>query len=112
MTDELLGTYCSVTNSCSPIDPYEFVQLDNPYEIRKLASEFLMWAYQMSRAGQTEFTKQVSDYGFYEDTRRVRYQSDFDGEHLRLDMIETLLMLVGRLCKIAQAKRCLVIAGI
>ena len=112
MSDDLLGAYCSVTNTCSPIDPYEFKQLGNPHEIRKLASELLMWAHQLSRAGLSVFTKEVMDYGFYDDTRRVRFDSDLNGEHLRLDMIETLLMLAGRFVKIAQAKRCLVIGGI
>jgi hypothetical protein len=52
------------------------------------------------------------DHGIYYDTRRVRINRDLNGENLRLDMIETLLMLAGRFVKIAQAERCLVIGGI
>jgi hypothetical protein len=59
----------------------------------------------------TPFYAEVADRGFYDDSRRVRYNSDLDGEHLRLDMIETLLMLVEKMSRIAQAKRCLVIEG-
>jgi hypothetical protein len=112
MSDSLLGAYCSVTNTCSPIDPYEFTQLVNPHDIRRLASELLMWAHQLSRAGLRVFTKEVVDHGIYYDTRRVRINRDLNGENLRLDMIETLLMLAGRFVKIAQAERCLVIGGI
>ena len=112
MSENLLGSFCSVTNTYSPIDTYEFLQLDNPHEIRKLASEFLIWTHQLSRAGLRVFTREVVEFGFYDDSRRVRFDRDLNGEHLRLDMIETLLMLVGQFTKIAQAERCLVIAGI
>jgi hypothetical protein len=112
MSDHLLGSYCSVTNTDSPIDPCGFVQTSQPYEIRKIASELLLWSHQLSRMGTREFTREVVDRAFYEDSRRVRYGSDLTGEHLRLDMIETLLMLVDRLLKIAQKEHCLIIAGI
>jgi len=37
---------------------------------------------------------------------------ELTGEDLRLDMIETLLMLIGRLAKMARQKNILVIMGI
>ena len=112
MSENLLGAFCSVTNTSSPIDPYEFVQLDDPHKIRKLASELLIWTHQLTRAGSRFLTKEVEDYSFYHRSLRPHHGSDVTGEDLRLDMIETLLLLVGQFSKIAKAKRCLVIAGI
>ena len=112
MSENLLGVLCSVTNTASPIDPYEFVQLTDSYKIRMLASELLIWSFQLARAGSEVFKERVEGYSFYEGSLRPHFDSDLNGEHLRLDMIETLLMLVGQFSKIAQAERCLVIAGI
>ena len=112
MSENLLGVICSVTNTASPIDPYEFVQLTDSYKIRILASELLIWSFQLARAGSEVFKERVEDYSFYKGSLRAHFDRDLNGEHLRLDLIETLLMLAGQLSKIAQAKRCLVIAGI
>jgi len=112
MSDSLLGAFCSVTNTYSPFDCYEITQLSNPHDIRILASEFSMWTYQILRAGAGVFTRQVEDCGFYDGSRRVRVDHDLNGEHLRLDMIDTLLMLVGRFSKIARKGQHVVIAGI
>ncbi len=112
MSENLLGALCSVTNTGSPIDPYEFVQLTDSYEIRMLASELLIWAFQLTRAGSQFLTKEVEGYSFYHRSLRPHHGSDLTGEDLRLDMIETLLLLVGEFSKIAKAKHCLVIEGI
>jgi hypothetical protein len=112
MSEFLLGTLGSVTNTGSPIDPYEFVQLTDSYKIRMLASELLIWTFQLTRAGPQVFKREVEGYSFYEGSLRAHYDSDLNGEHLRLDMIETLLLLIGKFSRIAQAKRCLVIAGV
>ena len=112
MSENLLGAFCSVTNTSSPIDPYEFVQVVDPYEIRKLASELLIWTHQLTRAGSRFLTREVEGYSFYHRSLRPHHGSDLTGEDLRLDMIETLLQLVGEFSKIAKAKHCLVIEGI
>ena len=112
MSETLLGVFCKATNGGSPIDPYDCVELRTESEIRKLAADFLIWTFDLVRASPDYFRKEVEDYGFYKDTLRPRYNSDLTGEDLRLDLIDTLLMLVGRLAKIARNNGCLVIRGI
>ena len=112
MPETLLGVYCKATNGGSPIDTYETVELTNDFEIRKLASDLLIWAFDLVRTGPEVFRKEVEDYRFYAETRRPQYAGNLTGEDLRLDMIETLLMLIGRLAKMARQKNSLVIKGI
>ena len=108
----LLESYSSITNGFSPIDPYETVQLHEPHEIKDLASEVLLWVIQLLRTKHSVFRKEVLDYSFYEGSLRFDLKGELTGEHLRLDLIETLLFLAGRFSRIACAKRCLVIAGV
>jgi hypothetical protein len=113
MPIDLLETWYSVATRIGlDIDPYEFVELDNSYEIRKLASELLVSTFVLTRTHPQVFKRIVLDDGFYEGSLRPHDGGNLTGEHLRLDMIETLLFLIGRFSKIAQAKRCLVIAGV
>lgn len=112
MPEALLGVYCKATNGGSPIDTYESVELTTDFEIRKLASDLLIWTFDLVRTGPEVFRKEVEDYKFYAETRRPHYRGDLTGEDLRLDMIETLLMLIGRLAKMARQKNSLMIRGI
>jgi hypothetical protein len=112
MPETLLGVYCKATNGGSPIDPYEFVELTTESEIRKLASDLLIWTFDLVRTGPEVFRKEVESYRFYAETRRPQYGGELTGEDLRLDMIETLLMLIGRFAKMARQGHGLAIMGI
>jgi len=112
LAEDLLGVYCSVTNTGSPIDPYEFEQLGNDFEIRKLTSELLIWTFELTRLRSSVFNKYVREHEFYTRSFRPHHGGEPSGEDLRLDMIETLLMLVGRFSRIARRRHWLVIQGI
>ena len=108
---DLLESYCMMTNSFSPIDPYESVQLDKPQEIKELATEILLWAIQLLRTKQRVFKEHVADGDFYQGTTRYEL-GGFTGEHLRQDLVDTLLYLAGEFSRIASNRRCLVISGV
>jgi hypothetical protein len=110
ISDCLIGSYCSITRSTAPFDSYGFEQLDEPHKIRKLSAELVIWAHQLLRTQPHVFARHIEHYAYYDDCRLE--DRGKAGEQFRLDLIETLLFLTGRLSRIAQANHCLVIDGI
>ena len=113
MSESLLDAFRSLTKTAAPIDPREFVQLDDPCKIRKLASELLVWTFVLTSCrSQVLADKVEGQWSFYADSLRDRHGRNLSGEDLRLDMLETLLLLIGRLFRIARSNRYLVIEGV
>jgi len=109
LADNLIGTLCSLTHSYIFFDPNESSQLDHPHEIRKLASEFLLWASQLARCRPHDFYNELS---IYIEPPTSPVCESLTADIFQRDLIETLLFIVSRLNEIAHQKRCLLIVGI
>jgi hypothetical protein len=82
--DDLLGTYCSLTHSCSPFYPYDLVQLDQPRRILSLSSEFLFWASLLARCRPGDFEQHLN---VYEHSTLFKAGETARPEHLQQDML-------------------------
>ncbi|NOT13354.1 MAG: hypothetical protein HOP23_16235 [Methylococcaceae bacterium] len=105
--DDLLGTYCSVTRSYSPFDPYGFIQYKSPYDIYAFAAKLLMWEYQLAIMSDNYFGLQLEYF-----TNPTSGHEDYTMEHLKTDLLDTLHFLVGKLYHAAANKKIFVIVGI
>jgi hypothetical protein len=105
-SDNLLGTYCSITRSYSPFDPHFNAQYEKPYAIYQLSSELLIWEYQLARTPSNYFGM----LGFYLD--QLDQSGEYTIEQFKFDMLETLHFLVARMHQAAANKQCLLIVGI
>ena len=90
-------------------DQYEYTQIDDPEEIYRLSSDFLLQAHSISRCPPARFQDNLDIYEEYE---RFAEGETPTPEHLKYDLIDTLLFLSGRLNQIALSGQCLIIAGI
>lgn len=110
--DCLLSTYCGVTQSYSPFDPYAFIQYKPSndktlHDVYKLTSNLLMWEYQLAKMPANYF-------GMYLDEviNDGTYFEQYTREQLKADMLETLHFLIGKIHEAAAAEKCVVIVGI
>lgn len=104
--DGLLDSYCSITRSYSPFDPYEIVQFTRPDQIYAFTAELLRWEAQLVRTPHFYFTRELCLYDGTE------LQSDkVNPERMRADLLETLHFIVGRLHQAAASGQCVVIVG-
>lgn len=105
--DNLLGTYCSVTRSYSPFDPYGFIQYASPYEIYAFAAKLLLWEYQLAIMPDNYFGMELEYF-----TNPTSEKEDYTREHLKTDLLDTLHFLTGKLYHAAADGKFFVIVGI
>jgi hypothetical protein len=109
LADDLIETYCDITNSYCFFDHYDLIQLHHPYDIMKFSSELLTWSFQIARCRPSDFDRLLR---IYEKSTRFNEGEMASREHLQQDLLDTLLFLSGKLHQIAFEKRCLIILGI
>ena len=107
--DDLLDTYCRITQSFTFLDPYALTQITVPYRIMTFASELHLWAFQLARCPEYVFGNQLE---LYTGSNRFREGGAPSAAILQADLLETLQFLSARIQQIAVSKRCLVIVGI
>ncbi|MCL5406307.1 MAG: hypothetical protein M1398_06265 [Deltaproteobacteria bacterium] len=96
--DDLLETYCSLTHSYSPFDPYGLIPWDEPHRILTFSSELLLWALQLARCRPGDFEQHLN---IYEHSTRFNAGEAARPEHLQQDMLETLIFLAATFHRIA-----------
>lgn len=102
----LLDTYCGITCSYSMFDPYLPTEYRSSSEILKIADEMLGWASSILKCPSAVFVEYLDLYDASEKVGKVTE------EEMRMDLVETLLYLVGKLTQIATLNHALVLDGI
>jgi len=107
--DDLLGTYCSMTQSYSPFSPYDFTQLEKPHAIYEFTSKLLMWESQLAKTPENYFEMRLK---YFRPDESYLKGEKYTREQLKADMIETLHFMIGEMHKAAASNKCVIIAGI
>ena len=109
MGDDLLGAICSLTKIPCFFDIYEYIQVDEPQEIRAFAVESLRWATQLEQCSIRDYEKEL---WICQDSPYISMDGVPSAAGLKADLIETLLFITGRMNRMADKGRCLVVVGI
>lgn len=103
----MLGCYCRITRSYSPIDPYEFVQFSSAKAIYEFAAKLLAWEWRIAETHVNFMRRELDDVG-----EMMPGGSDRSDEQLKGDLLETLHFIIDRLYQAAAAGRVVAVIGI
>lgn len=105
--DALGDTICSLLHTYLFFDPYQFTQYEHPEQIYSFASDILNMATRIAVCPVNYFHSEVWLYENSTVEPKLR-----TGENLKVDILETLLFIAGKVVDTAKNGKCLAIIGI
>ncbi len=113
LSDELLTTYCEITNTYLPFDSHSGGKLTRRQDIRLLAREFFGWATHLSYC--RIFSPEIDGIAdmYFPEKRAVNHQRyEAIIGIIREDMLDTAVFLGKELLKVAKRGNTLLIEGL
>jgi hypothetical protein len=109
LPQDLIGTYCNLTRSYAPFDIHENTQLGKPYDIYLMASQLMLWAFQLARSSDNYFNQEAE---FWAESHALLNGAQYSGEQFKADLLETLHFLIGKMYEAAANRKSLIIVGV
>lgn len=109
LPEDLIGTYCCITRSYSPFDTNCLTQLSKPYDIYLMASNFILWEFQLARTPDNYFLQEIE---YWAESHQLLNGEDYTAEAFKADLIETLHYIVSKMIECATNKKCFIIEGV
>lgn len=89
LADDLLGIYCSLTQSYSPFDPDAFTQFESSHEIYEFTAKLLTWEAQLAKTPEHYFIKTLDYLGSY--LNHLTSEKN-PTKRIKADLLETLIL--------------------
>ena len=107
--EDLVGIYCSLTQSYAPFDQYAFIQIERPHDIYEFTTKLLMWESQLAKTPVNYFSKHLE---YFQPSDSYLKDEIYTGKQFKVDLLETLHFIVGEMHKASASGRCVIIVGI
>ena len=107
--DDLVGAYCSMTKSYSPLDPHYDTQFEKTYAIYEFTPKLLHWEWQLTKTPENYFFAALDDINYPNTSAKDHI---YTPAQIKVDMLETLHFMVGEMHKAAANGKCLHIEGL